>query len=192
MRSHPPIAYLTVTALFLLLAMAALLPGQKGGYYDEPRGILADSTARSYRLVIPSLKIEAPIVLNVSGTDEEVYLKSLEEGVAHYAGTALPGRRGNSFIFGHSSYYKNKAGRYKEVFLHLNKLAVDSEIDVYEGDSHWRYRVFRSQIIEANDLSVLESSDEAILTLMTCWPPRTIEKRYIVQARRIEAGAPTK
>lgn len=63
-----------------------------------------------------------PIIINTPGSNEKAYLKALQNGVAHYKGTLIPGSEaGNSFIFGHSSYYTNVAGQYKDVFENLNR-----------------------------------------------------------------------
>lgn len=145
---------------------------------------LPRSSTNSYQLVIGKLHITAPLVLDVSGTDENAYLTALEHGVAQYAGTAHPGQIGNMVIFGHSSYYRNKPGDYKEVFKQLNKLVVGDPILVKrDGQPLFTYKVTGSRIVAADDLSVLKSAPVADLTLLTCWPPGTTDKRYVVTAQ---------
>ncbi len=135
-----------------------------------------------YRLTVPKLGITAPVILNVSGADEKLYFQSLEHGVAHYAGTNLPGEVGNSVIFGHSSYYKNKPGDYKEIFKTLDRLTQGDSIVISYGRKTWHYKVSDSKVVAPDDLSVIERTDSKTLTLITCWPPGTIEKRYVVRA----------
>ena len=67
----------------------------------------------NFVLNIEKLKITAPIILNVNGNNKETYNKALEGGVAHLTDSALPGKLGNTFIFGHSSFYAWKPGNYK-------------------------------------------------------------------------------
>lgn len=147
----------------------------------------ASQALPDYALVISKIGITVPIIKDVDSVNEEVYLKALEGGVAQYRGTPLPGGLGNSFIFGHSSYYADKPGRYKQIFRKLNELAVGDEMIVREKSTDLRFRVTRSVIIEPTDFSVLaQPGDKKQLTLMTCWPPGTTDKRYIIQAELIE------
>lgn len=143
------------------------------------------SAADSYELVIEKLSVSAPIIIGVPGTEEKQYLKALEGGVAQYKGTSLPGEKGNSFIFGHSSYYKNKPGDYKEVFKRLNELAAGDVFKIRHGSETLNYKISKSFTIADDDTSVLNQTENEIVTLMTCWPPGTLEKRWIIQAERI-------
>lgn len=144
-------------------------------------------SADSYELVIDKLSVRAPIIISVPGTEEKAYLKALEGGVAQYKGTSLPGEKGNSFIFGHSSYYKNKPGDYKEVFKRLNELAEGDVFRIRHGNETLNYKISKSVIAADDDVSVLKQTENEIITLMTCWPPGTLEKRWIIQAERMPA-----
>lgn len=137
---------------------------------------------------IKKIDVAAPIIMDVNGDDEKIYLKAIEKGVAHYKGTPHPGDEGNSVIFGHSSYFKNKPGDYKEVFKRLNEVAVGDVIKIRSSDTSIEYKVVKSQIIKDDDFSILDSTTVQTLTLLTCWPPGTIEKRYVVQAERQDAS----
>ncbi|MBI4023286.1 sortase [Candidatus Berkelbacteria bacterium] len=147
--------------------------------------ILAATSVEGYRLGIAEIGVDAPVNLDVPGTNEAEYLKALETGLAHYAGTARPGTVGNSFLFGHSSYLKEKPGDYKEVLKRLNEVGVDETVAIKHERETYTYKVFRSEVIADTDFSVLDPSDKEIITIMTCWPPGTIAKRWIVQAERI-------
>ena len=63
------------------------------------------------RIIIPKIGKNIPLV-NVEHHDAEnsnewqdIFMKELENGVVKYPGSADPGEKGNSFIFGHSSNY---------------------------------------------------------------------------------------
>lgn len=134
-------------------------------------------------LIIPKITLKAPIILNVPGEDEIAYLKALEGGVAHFAGTVSPGETGNSVIFAHSGYYKNKPGGYKEIFRHLEQLRPGDDILINLTGRKLDYKVTNSKIVAADALSVIEPiENEKRLTLITCWPPGTIDKRLVVIA----------
>ena len=140
-----------------------------------------------FLLSIPQIKlVDIPIILNVDGGNQTKYLEALEDGVAHFAGTALPGAKGNSFIFGHSSYYANKPGKYKEVFRNLNKLEEGDQIQIKSNLKTYQYTVSEKKIVNPKAVEVLEHPEDSYrLTLMTCWPLGSTAKRLIVIAQKV-------
>lgn len=141
----------------------------------------------SYTLVIDKLKINAPIALNIDGNNKEAYMKALESGVAHLKKTAFPGEAGNSVIFGHSSYYIFKPGNFKSVFTKLDQLNIGDIISISSNNKKINYSVTEKKIVNPLDVYVVnQDKNEQILTLITCWPPKTIDKRYIVTAQLVK------
>ena len=134
-------------------------------------------------LTISKTSTSAPINLNIDGNNMEGYMKSLESGVAHLKSTALPGENGNTVIFGHSSYYKNKPGNYKTVFAKLNNLAVGDEIKINYKSKDLIYKVTEKRIVKPEDTSVVnQDKTQKILTLITCWPVGTTNERLVIRA----------
>jgi len=77
-----------------------------------------------YNISIPKLRIDNAVVA-IGGED-------LNEHLIQYPGTALPGRRGNAVIFGHSilpRFYDPK--RYISIFSLLHTLEMGDPIYVY-------------------------------------------------------------
>jgi len=141
-------------------------------------------------LAIPSLNLTVPLTQNVSGTDEEAYLAALEHGVAHMADSAKPNELGNVFIFGHSSYFKHKPGDYKEVFRNLDQLKAGGRFFVYFDEIRYDYEVVETTIVKPTDWSIAEPHVDGVertLTLMTCWPPGSLAKRYAVIAKQLSS-----
>ncbi len=134
------------------------------------------------RLIIPKIRVDAPISWNVPESD---IVKELENGVAHYKGTALPGQLGNVFITGHSSYYLWAPGSYKDVFALLNKLSAGDKIYIQYNGATFTYEVTNQQVVSPDKLDVLEQESENTLTLMTCVPIGTSLNRLIVTAKQI-------
>lgn len=181
-RRFLPVLLLVIAAASLLVArMNRPTPVQL-----LPSPTPSPSVSQDYQLAIDRISVKVPITLNVDGNNEAAYLKALETAVAHYQGTARPGEVGNAFIFGHSDYYKNKPGQFKEIFKSLNKVKKDDQVVITHGSERYEYKVYRSEIIKDTDFSVLKPSQEEIISIMTCWPPGTIEKRWIVQAKRVK------
>ena len=136
-----------------------------------------------FGIVIPSLGINAKVVKNVNPLDPAIYQKALTQGVAHAQGTVLPGENGNTFIFSHSSENFYEATRYNSIFYLLPKVAVGDTITLYYQTNRYDYHVTEKKIVDPSDTSYLyKKSDKPMLTLMTCYPPGTNFKRYIVVA----------
>lgn len=138
-------------------------------------------TEKDYILTIDKLKIQAPININIDGANADAYNKSLETGVAHLASSSLPGKTGNSFIFGHSSYYAWKPGNYKTVFASLNQLQIDDEIQINSNLKNYIFKVSEKKIVLPNEVNVADQNfDGTRLTLSTCWPVGSNAKRLII------------
>lgn len=135
-----------------------------------------------FHLLVPALGISAPVVADVPGTDKEVYFGALEDGVAQFKGSKKPGEGGNVFIFGHSSFYLDKPGNYKDVFKNLEKIKVGDTIILWWHGAQHLYVVSSKQVVEPSDVSSMQPTNREQVTLMTCVPPGTINKRLIVKA----------
>ena len=140
---------------------------------------LPESGIKYYTISIPILKIENATVA-IGGED-------LGESLIQYPGTALPGKRGNAVIFGHSilpQFYDPE--NYLAIFSKLPTLKKDNEIKInYDGVSY-RYLVEDVFEVLPTDIQVLEQdSSDVFLTLVTCTPPGhpLKPKRLIVRAR---------
>ncbi len=132
-----------------------------------------------YTISIPKVKIKEAVVA-IGGED-------LSNHIIQYPGTALPGKRGNSVLFGHSIlpiFYN--PNNYLAIFSLLPSLRTGDEILVsYDGISY-TYKVEQMFEVLPTDIQVLDQdSSDSFLTLVTCVPPgdpRT-PKRLIVRAR---------
>ncbi len=133
----------------------------------------------TYSISIPKLRIDKAKVA-IGGED-------LSKEIIHYPGTALPGKRGNTVLFGHSAlpiFYNPK--NYLTVFSLLPTLNIGDEISVdYDGIS-FKYKVETMFEVLPTDIQVLDQDySDSFLTLVTCVPPGDPRnpKRLIVRAR---------
>jgi len=132
-----------------------------------------------YTITISKLKINNATVA-IGGED-------LSKNLIQYPGTAIPGKRGNAVIFGHSVlpiFFNPKD--YMTMFSTLPNLKKGDEIFVnYDGVSY-KYKVENMFEVMPTDIQVLEQdSSDSFLTLVTCVPPGDPRKpkRLIVRAR---------
>lgn len=139
------------------------------------------------RIIIPKIGKNIPLV-NVEHHDadnstewQKIFMKELENGVVKYPGSADPGEKGNSFIFGHSSNYPWAKGDYKDVFALLNELSAGDEIIVYFHQKKFIYTVKEKMVVKPGHVSSIGGyNDDKRLTLMTCWPLGTAINRLLV------------
>lgn len=137
------------------------------------------SKVQYFTISVPKLKIVKSTVA-IGGED-------LNKSLIQYPGTALPGRPGNTVIFGHSilPIFYNPAN-YISIFSLLPTLKKGDEIDIdYDGISYV-YKVETMFEVNPTDIQVLDQDDsDSFVTLVTCVPPGdpSNPKRLIVRAR---------
>lgn len=122
------------------------------------------------RIEISAIGLE---VMILEGTEDE----TLRRAVGHIPGTSLPGQEGNVAIAGHRDTF----------FRPLRNIRKDDEITLTALNGSYRYRVDSTRVVEPEDIEVLDDSEDAVLTLVTCYPFYFIgsaPKRFIVRAHR--------
>jgi sortase A len=105
------------------------------------------------RLSIPKIDFAAVVV---EGTGQHELLL----GPGHVTSTPVPGEPGNSVISAHRDTF----------FRHIYELSKGDEILVQRNGRTYRYEVTGKRIVEPTDLSVLKSTHDSRLTLITCYP----------------------
>lgn len=141
---------------------------------------------KDWEISIPKIEVNAPMMMNIDGNNQEEYLRSLQRGVAHLKGTEIPGQIGNVFVFGHSSYLFYDPGEYKTIFRKLDDLENGDEIIVRSDLYEYKYKIFDKKIINPDEVEVTKDvlNGKETITLMTCNPPGTTFKRLIVVGER--------
>ncbi len=135
-------------------------------------------------IIIPAIFVDEPVVYNVNPNDEKDYKAALRRGVAHAAGTGIPGSGNIGYYFAHSTT-PSFVTQYNAVFYLLGKLKPGDEVDIWYKGTKTRYAVTFSKITEGSDVSFLSaSSPEETIVLQTCWPPGTALKRMLVFAKK--------
>lgn len=123
------------------------------------------------RMEVPRLDVSVMVVEGTSG-------KTLRRGVGHIAGTALPGQPGNVGIAGHRDTF----------FRPLRNIQRDDIITLTTPQGEYRYRVVSTKIVNPDNVAVLNSDGDEVLTLVTCYPFYYVgpaPDRFIVRATRM-------
>lgn len=109
------------------------------------------------RLQIPRLGQTRSVIEGASGT-------SLAFAVGHVDGTARPGERGNVVLAGHRD----------GAFAILSSLEVGDSIEIESATGTRTYLVEDCSIVRASDTRCLAITPEDTLTLLTCYPFRSL------------------
>lgn len=133
------------------------------------------------RVVIPSVGIDADVrpVGYTFGNGALAYDVPRRDA-GQYAGTAAPGDRGNAVIGGHVASRSGAA-----VFKELPGVKAGDVVDVYRGDKLYQYAVTEIKVVAADATSVMDRTDDARLTLITCFPGQDYSERLVVVGQLI-------
>jgi len=148
------------------------------------------ATAPPDRIVAPAIGLDAPVVPVGWKTVEENGQEVTEWEVADYAAgwhktSAYPGNVCNTVIAGHH----NIRG---EVFRYVVNLEPGDDVDLYVGQTVYRYVVTEKYILKEKGMPPevrqenarwIAPTDDERLTLVTCWPYTNNTHRVVVVAK---------
>lgn len=125
-----------------------------------------DNNTNIGTIEIPSINIEYPII---HGLDDE----ALSQGVEHDSRTPMPGQNNNPVLAGHRD----------TVFTKLGDVKIGDTVTLKLYYGTFNYKVSKIRIVNADDTTVIVSSDKEMLTIYTCYPFNYIghaPQRYVV------------
>jgi sortase A len=123
-------------------------------------------------LRIPKIQLEVAVL---PGTDD----RTLDRAIGHIEDTAPPGANGNAGLAGHRDGF----------FRGLKDIVPGDAIVLETVEGSESYLVERTWIVEPSDVSVLDPTPTASLTLVTCYPfyfVGSAPQRFIVRAVRVD------
>jgi sortase A len=124
------------------------------------------------RMVIPKIDLNAPVVETppVQGVWEVA-----DWAVGHLTTTPNPGAVGNSALSAHDDIKG-------EIFKRLGELKPGDPILLYTKHAVYTYDVVSATTVDPSDLSVLDPTRNATITLISCTPYWVDTQRLIVKA----------
>jgi LPXTG-site transpeptidase (sortase) family protein len=149
-----------------------------------PDGVAASD---KNEVIIPKINVQIPLDFSAKSTDEKEFEAALDRGVAHYPTTALPGQKGNTSFFGHSSNNIFNPGQYKFAFVMLNELVPGDTFYITYNGVAYAYQVYDKKIVEATAVEILNPvpGKESTAMLVTCDPPGTSLRRLAVWGEQV-------
>jgi sortase A len=153
-------------------AAIARLPGEEPSNAATRSTVAGHATLRAgdwvARIEVPRIDLSATVL---EGSDDA----TLSRAAGHIEDTALPGTMGNAGIAAHRD----------TIFRPVRNVKVGDVMTVTTADGVYDYRVDRTMIVNPEDVYVLDPTDHATLTLVTCYPFTFIghaPQRFIVRA----------
>jgi len=137
-----------------------------GNILTELKSIPGDN-----RLFIPKIGVDAPI-------GEANDKNALGLGMMHIPNTSTPDAGGNTVIIGHRVLFTSGP----DTLYYLNEVAVNDMVYVYWKGTEYVYKVYEIKIVNPDQVDIEKNTKEAIITLYTCTPRWTSQKRLVVRA----------
>ncbi|MFA6106621.1 MAG: sortase [Patescibacteria group bacterium] len=142
---------------------------------EEILGRLPKSEGREAvsRIIIPKIGVDAPIIESPSAE------AGLAKGAWREPESSTPDKGGNTVITGHRFKYLPPSNL---TFYLLHKLEPGDIIAVTWENKNYFYSVEEIKKVQPDDLSILAPSGSPILTLYTCDPIYSQERRLVIKA----------
>lgn len=163
--SPPPAAAQTASS-----SASAPSPGVLGSAAPAAGGPIPDG----FRVRVPRLRIDLPIAEGI--IERDIEQQRTPEGFAfHLPGTAIPGQRGNTYLYSHA-----RTG----MFLALWDARVGDEVTIATPDGRTLAYVIAEirARVAPNDISVAQPSADERITLQTSTGPDPSDPRFVVIA----------
>ncbi len=133
------------------------------------------SPEQAHSILIPALWNSAVPVVQGDGWEQ------LKKGVGQHLGTADPAQPGNMVLSAHNDIYG-------EFFRDLDKLKPGDPIHIQTSSREIVYRVTGLRIVEPTDVSVMEPTSKATITLISCYPYMVNTQRIVVFGELDQGG----
>ena len=134
------------------------------------------------KLTVPRLGLKD---VKVGDSPDQSYLD--REGIMHLSGTGFPYQKGsNTYIAAHAIGYAESRVTY--AFRDLEEMQKGDRVSVRDAAGEtYEYRVYESMVVDPDDIWVTRPVEgKKIISLQTCWPEPSFEKRLIVRAKLVK------
>jgi len=134
------------------------------------------------RLQIPSIGLDSKVIPIGTKLDPRGFViwETAAFVVGYHRGSGMPGENGNVVLSGHISSPREGA-----IFNKLPKVDVGDGIVVSTPDRQYLYVVAETKTVTPDAVEVLDPTDHAIVTLITCVPDGIYSHRLVVRAEAV-------
>jgi len=172
----------TVLIMFSLAGFVFIFYPLISAYFPQKLVTTQASAQGDIIITIPKINAQAQVISNVDPWDERIYDEALKKGVAQAKGTALPGEKGTTFLFAHSSGLPWEMTRMNTIFLRLGELQTGDSIIIQNNGKKLEYKVRETKVVDPSQVHYLLDTKRTQLILQTCTPIGTSLQRLLIFA----------
>ena len=145
---------------------------------EEPKELSKEEEAELINGYKPIALMEIPSINLSQGIVEGISDDILQYYLGHFEGTVKLGEKGNFAVAGH------RVSDYSEAFVNLYKVEIGDKVLVKANKKEYVYEITDNFIVSPNRVDILENTDEATITLVTCTVGA--KERVIVKGKLLE------
>ena len=146
---------------------------------EEPKELTEEEEEKLINGYKPIALMEIPSINLSQGVVEGITDDILQYYLGHFENSVKPGEKGNFSVAGH------RVSDYSEAFVNLYKVEVGDQVLIKANKKQYVYEVTDNFIVSPDRVDVLENTDEATITLVTCTVGA--KERVIVKGRLVES-----
>lgn len=139
------------------------------------------------RIKIPAIGLDSHVAqLELMDLGDNRAYQTPDNTVGHIPETVSPGELDNGWYFGHLESLGSGEGSVFNRLPEVAELLRHDPVDIFieTDDAEYMYRVTSTSQVRQEDLE-LTQTENAQITLCTCWPPRVYDRRLLVSAELI-------
>ncbi|MFW5720190.1 MAG: sortase [Candidatus Dojkabacteria bacterium] len=181
-----------IAVYFLMTPLMPIFDYYIAHQFDETKGYAYDSRlAREFSnadidasklkpippentLVIPKIGVDAKIH---EGQEEHTLL----QGIWRRPNTSTPDKGGNTVLTAHRFMYMSGPN----TFFSLDKVKEGDTFAVFWQGQEYTYQVYQIEVVGPERVEIENPTEDPIITLYTCTPLWTSDKRLVVQAKKV-------
>lgn len=159
-------------------------------YFGPEHTVQKITAQKGTFITIPKIHAQSKVVENVDPWNQSVYDEALKDGVAHAKDTSLPGQKGTSYLFAHSSGMPWELTHQNTIFLRLGELQNGDTIEIVRNGKTVTYNVTGKKEVDPSEVHYLLDNQKAEsrlgrnqLILQTCTPIGTSLRRLLIFAK---------
>ncbi len=146
---------------------------------EEPKELTEEEEEKLINGYKPIALMEIPSINLSQGVVEGITDDILQYYLGHFENSVKPGEKGNFSVAGH------RVSDYSEAFVNLYKVEVGDQVLIKANKKQYVYEVTDNFIVSPDRVDVLENTDEATITLVTCTVGA--KERVIVKGKLVES-----
>lgn len=124
---------------------------------------------------IPAIGLDRPLF-------EGIWLTVIDQGPAHWPGTAEPGGWGNVVVAGHRTTHGGP-------FERIGELVPGQEIVLHDAHGVFTYVVTGTEVVTPQDMWIVDQQPGRTITLFACHPLGSATQRLVVHGALVRIHA---